>query len=404
MNDDRIRRLSLYPEWLIQDDLFQVLAVQFAVSLLVDEMARSEQIGDGVAMAIHSVVVPQSVVSLYDHSVEYECSIDDVEQYLSTESVAHFECVSMDKAVDDVVQIAATIHDPVHRAITALNTESGAMFVVVDRRRRNQQRVYVVAVPTECAFAELRMNHFVGLQYQVEAVKDGEDRRMRSWLHFGDGQSLRFFPEQLVWFIPRLFLRNGSNDGHDHLLRIHGNEYRHGFRPRLNDPVFAKYYKILTGFDHETVSYHRSESVPKRVDFTVFLEEKQSQNGNALILESIKYLNANGYDSDAIFADVAGAVAVGGDDADSISPSIYSVAMKWQWIRTPNPFSFRSMISPKRAMHSAQSRMCWKFGTVTSSKRLCEIFGDSKTTDSRSTLEISRNLIIRRPFGDSTTW
>ena len=122
--------------------------------------------------------------------MEFECSTNDVVQYLMTESIDDFECVSMNKAVDDVV----------HRALDALDQKSGSIFIIVDHRK-NQQRIYILSAPPYCSLPELKTNHFISFQYQIEAVKEPEDRLIKSWLHFGDRQTIRFIPEQLMWFI-----------------------------------------------------------------------------------------------------------------------------------------------------------------------------------------------------------
>ena len=61
IDDAHICRLSLYPQWLIRDDLFEIFALQFAVSKLVENGHF------GSDLTLHCVVIPQSVVSLYKH-------------------------------------------------------------------------------------------------------------------------------------------------------------------------------------------------------------------------------------------------------------------------------------------------------------------------------------------------
>ena len=84
VDDEHIRRLSLYPLWLIRDDIFQIFALHFAVSDLVNSL-KPEQIGDG--LSIHCVVIPQSVVSLYDHNIEYKRPFNKSERETMLESI-----------------------------------------------------------------------------------------------------------------------------------------------------------------------------------------------------------------------------------------------------------------------------------------------------------------------------
>ena len=86
VTDDLVRsRATLFPSWLIKDDLFQVMAYHFAVSQWVDGLS-AERVGAG--LDVFCCVIPEHVVSLYDATVRYEHSIgDDVEQWMATKSV-----------------------------------------------------------------------------------------------------------------------------------------------------------------------------------------------------------------------------------------------------------------------------------------------------------------------------
>ena len=375
LDDMYFRRLSLHPRWLIRDDLFEILAFQFAVSKLVADGQFDS------AIRIHSAVIPHSVVSLYDNSAEWESSFANNIEILESygQSVALPEKVRSVKEISDCIQQYFQF---------VVNTRTQEMTLIFDRRG-NRRTVHILshddvtAVPilvtkaidelkmkkpklleykeqiieyfqkhpeidavrlakmtvndlaiSLCEYcgteqikesvdelrkkilqkneeflrdllSNLRSNHVIELQYHIQFDRKSNGKHVAVHLHFGDNQRIRFWPEQLIWFIPRLFLKDNSKSK-EFLNRIYSNEYRHGFRVKLDDVVFSKYYKMLTGWTHESVNYHRSETINRRIGYPEYMMTEMREH--ALLNDTLRFLSEHHYDSDAISADVADVV------------------------------------------------------------------------------------------------
>ena len=171
---------------------------------------------------------------------------------------------------------------------------------------------------------QFRKNHVIELEYQIKVDPNGDGKAVRAYLHFGDQQKVRFWPEQLVRLIPRLFLKDNTKLK-QHLKRVYSNEYRHGFHTKLDDVDFTKYYKMLTGWNHESVNYHRFERTIQRIGYPEFMTKALSDD--QLLEITLRFLIAHDYDSDAILGDVAHAVATDGKDSNiaQICPSLQLV-------------------------------------------------------------------------------
>ena len=89
LSDGRISGgVTLFPSYLIQDDLFQVFAHIFAASDGVDRMLKCKD--NGVGMDVFCCVIPENVVSLYDHEAFCEYSIGDIDEWVDGKSVDIF--------------------------------------------------------------------------------------------------------------------------------------------------------------------------------------------------------------------------------------------------------------------------------------------------------------------------
>ena len=70
--------LSFYPEYIINDDIFEVMAFHFAVSLVV--RSKSKKLNDAQELRICSVVIPEAICSRYDADIRYQPTITTIDQ------------------------------------------------------------------------------------------------------------------------------------------------------------------------------------------------------------------------------------------------------------------------------------------------------------------------------------
>ena len=309
-NDDPRFALSFYPKYLIDDDIFGVMACHYAVSSVLNGMVK--ELNDDESLHILSVVVPAAVNSRYNLDVQYNPTMDDVEKYVQRQTasgVCAYQSIHVD--IDKVPMIAKAIRT----LITQLNLHGGSRksIVILFNRQTATLRSPIMITVLECDYLsklkELYRNYFVSFEFDVSGPANAErnsgtESTVRSWLHFGVGQRLRYYPEYAVWIIPNLFVRSTKMTAYKFLERIYSDDYKHGWRVSLEDPVFNKYYHIITQHEHVSNNYNRSEVEAKHKDVQRLLRDHLEEKLKGNVAFKLKqYTEGQSYDSDAILQD-----------------------------------------------------------------------------------------------------
>ena len=312
--------ISLYPLYLINDNLFDVMTCHFAVSMVVNEMVRNWKNVDG--LHVRSVVVPAAICSKYDIEDEYKMSIDDIERFLNAQITKKNSRISrrVDVATCDVPELANLLMNMIS-LIQREDTMNIAIAFNRYRDIRDTEGAGLVHV-FECAdwseMDELNKNYCISFDFCVTAIRatnkvaalDGDHEVLvRCWLRFGLNQRLRFYPEYAVWIIPQLFFRSTMMTTHKMVQKLYHDDYKHGWRVNLEDKVFNKYYHIITGYEHISNNYHRGSDMQK-VQFQKMLEGillrdhlEANLKGNFSV-NWMRRLEDQAYDSDSILQDV----------------------------------------------------------------------------------------------------
>ena len=233
---------TLFPTFLIDDDAFQVFSWLFGVSQWINDIAIPRVKTLSMRQNIFCFVIPDRTVSLYDHNVIYDGHLVDVEEWIKSEIPNVVYCKTFANYND-------TSNDVMHRiiemeqALEVTKGSNGALVILVDRRGCRQNGVVSVFILRDLAqekLMKLTSKHFIGLHFSLDNEdKQNEQILVRSWLHYGENQRLRFWPEQLIWFVPRLFTKRARNSS-DFTKRLYADSYKHGFCTNLDDPVFSK--------------------------------------------------------------------------------------------------------------------------------------------------------------------
>ena len=160
--------LSFYPEYLINDDIFEVMACHFAVSAVVNSMrTENDDIGQ---LRILSVVIPSSISSRYDVDAEFESMINGMDQLAqmgSSRPGVHyaFEC-----HLENVIQIA----DVLRKMISQFNYDgviSNNLVIVFNRRRSADQNAPIICVfgcDEWSKMRQLHQNYFLSFDFPRE--------------------------------------------------------------------------------------------------------------------------------------------------------------------------------------------------------------------------------------------
>ena len=307
ISDEMIQsQATLYPAWLIADDLFEVFQYHFAMSHWVNTL-NPEDIGIGKRLDVFCCVIPKKVVSLYDDTVEYEHSINDIEEWLmeSANGVKHvIKRVEEHCAEKQVPEIVRSIE----QCCSWINIKSSECIVFLFERRNLAKNGKGTFFALQCHSVDdmvaFKRNHSISLHFNL-CPKEDESKHVMCWLHYGVEQRLRFWPEQLTWFIPRLFAK-GNQSGYQFAERLYSSDFKHGFCVNLNDPIFNKYYHILTGYEHVTVNYRRSYHPTTNTVQFGFRDFVEWKIGGPSVRKLAAFWVKNEYSTDDIWADISG--------------------------------------------------------------------------------------------------
>ena len=307
-------QLSFHPSFVINDDIFKVMAFHFTVSALVNRL-DANYVADK-ELKIRSFVVPEHIISIYDSQIPHDSSIENIDDHLKSISPSTFHYSARMKSdinnVEEMTQSLTEIFDFVVK-----RSSGGDIVMVLNRRKVLNDELNDICI-FECGrdevdkskVNELNRNYFMGFEFRVwmssDGYGDGDDAKMvRSYLRFGDNQRLRFYPEHLLWIVPRLFARSDKMTVSEMMKRLYAAEYKWGWRVPLDDPVFNQFYHIITRYEHITNNYNRRESVSsakRQSDCGLrdHLEHEVHQNINQKLGH---FVEEQALDSDAILED-----------------------------------------------------------------------------------------------------
>ena len=321
--------LSFYPSFVINDDIFEVMSLQFAVSSLVNGLNQNDAKSNG--LSIRSIVIPASITSIYDSEEEYKSGIEHIADYLDSISPSnpHLRC-TIKPNTKDIPSMTQSLSKMFQFVVQ--NASTGDI-VIVFNRQNGLDSFSIFECNDSAELMDLYRNYFIGFDYNVEWTpndeQDDDHRRVRCWMTFGINQRLRFYPEHLVWIAPRLFTRSTAMTAKERVERLYGADYKWGWRVTLDDPVFDRYHHIITQHVHVTNNYNRDHLKEDSDDESK--EELADRLLRDYLEETVKWelamtlrpvVDDQFYDSDAILEDMENirdsniAVLHGLDDGD----------------------------------------------------------------------------------------
>eukprot|EP01084_Bolivina_argentea_P238118 400059_1 len=241
--------IDLFPQYIIDDDMYSIWKYFFSASRLVAKLKNS----NSRDFILKIVVIPSTVISIYNPNIIFPYTIDNLEDYLRQKSSHSFiKRILSSTDLSNIDEILSTEVDDIYMQST---------LVVVDRRLNandniNADKLYVLATNDNINdnYNELNFNYFMSLQFQtIQNIT-----RCHLFYGINDAETLRFYPEFLTDIIPRFFVKNNDVNCYESVQKLYEDIYKHGFAPILNDPLFDKYYKIVTGWTHVSVNYDRN--------------------------------------------------------------------------------------------------------------------------------------------------
>ena len=127
---ERAGRFSLFPSWLIKDDVFAVIQTIYGLTDFVQSLRANRR--SPSALWVGAFIVPQSVVSLYDHNVYFNNGIPSITEYLAEKGVANFGrglIGGRTRSAADIGRAVQDLYDEIEHG------DSANIVILVDRRQ-----------------------------------------------------------------------------------------------------------------------------------------------------------------------------------------------------------------------------------------------------------------------------
>eukprot|EP01084_Bolivina_argentea_P214726 364516_1 len=255
--------LNLYPQYIVNDDIFRIFDYHFAVSAFVNELKNELYLETNSCFNIKCFVIPKTISCIYDEDLLLDCKIGTIEDYLSNRNLTCF-CKTITRLKTDAPKdiIDVVNHIKIHHCnLEDINSSKSRQLVIIfDRRSRDDyDYLYVLQCDTINEHRELGFNYFVGFNFIIcrNVFGNKNKNKVIAYFMYGNNQKIRFYPEHLTWNIPRIFKKPDNLSAAQYLDKLYSHEFKHGWCVTLNDELFNHYYKIVTSFDHVSNNYNR---------------------------------------------------------------------------------------------------------------------------------------------------
>eukprot|EP01083_Nonionella_stella_P286785 976124_1 len=253
-------RFNFHPTFIVDDDIFRVFEYHFAVSLYVNTLKHTLCIA-GNTFEVQSIVVLQSVSCVYDEDMALDDNIGSMDSYLIDAAIDFYKIRFGSHATKNPIDVAKQIEKH-YNAVDIASNVTSALMVVVDRRashQTNYDSMYIFACPDNQRnnLSQLQTNYFVAFDFKIIRNVNINENRTIVYFRFGMNGITRFFPELLVSVMPRLFRKPHQLSIAEYLYMLYDNTFRNGWCVTLEDDLFDKYYKMITGVTHVSVNYNR---------------------------------------------------------------------------------------------------------------------------------------------------
>ena len=312
-------RLSLFPSWIIDDDLFSIIPIIYGVTDFAQNFKKNRVTAS--ALTIRVYVAPRSVVSIYDQSLSLNVDIPEIEEYLKRKEVHHCRSRLIPLSLCSADDIAKTVGDLYGEFQSDLYGNPSDIVVLFDRRNSDDcsQKMVVFECAYWKSFGELRENNLIGFDLEIGGGADNDDDDeydnddgvdvVRAYLNYGIRQRIRFYPEFMVSVVPKLFVTPSGMTPYEYLQKLYSAEYKKRWNLNLDDQRFNDIYKAITGTDHETNNYYRGSDGDRKSNelkfgFLRLVERRFSEKQLDHLSHLTRYWKSNLYDSDAVIEDI----------------------------------------------------------------------------------------------------
>eukprot|EP01084_Bolivina_argentea_P274286 467468_1 len=249
----RLPKFDLSPEFIIDDDMYDIWKYFFAASHLVHQKRQTNDI-----FTLKITVIPNKVICIYDKNIIFPFDTEEIDNYLRTQRPS----IVPPSQRQDLLTICEIFEH-------MINIENATQ-IIIDRRNGNKyktDRIYGLPLNRTKIISKLDENYFMSLSFTIScettnrflpSAKYANNNIVQCHLFYGlNAESrMRFYPEYVTSIIPRFFQKNNKACLHN-IQNLFDDCFKHGFAVDLTDPDFNIYYKIATKHEHISVNYNR---------------------------------------------------------------------------------------------------------------------------------------------------
>eukprot|EP01083_Nonionella_stella_P054921 144941_1 len=313
-------RFNLYPNYIIDDDIFRVFDYHFGVSLFVNTLKSNLYIEKNTVFEVQCIVIPQSVSCVYDPHMGPVGRIGAMSKFLINKHIDFHKTRLKSNTMKSAREITKHIELHYNMEDVEAAESSNKLMIIIDRRASQKTKydsMYIFPYQNNNRFSELESHYFVWMQFKIVRNNNSADLQCKNKVitHFRYGLNgiTRFFPEMLVSLMPRFFRKPTHLAPSEYLRQIYRNAFKNGWCVTLDDSVFDKYYHMITAFTHVSVNYNRHilydefhPTKPMLCFMDILHHELESNDdfNNRDIDEMDAFIDTNGYCTDSIVDDI----------------------------------------------------------------------------------------------------
>eukprot|EP01084_Bolivina_argentea_P308899 534236_1 len=196
LNHDKwIPEIELFPQFIIDDDIYDIWRYFFAASRLVNKlMEKTNQNIDHHKFKLKVCVIPNRVTCMYDENIVFPYGITNINDYLKSKNIILVPKKQPIELSESDVSTINNIYE-VQLSKAAQRSQNRNVLIIVDRRetdKTNVSKMYMIASNHDLKdLHELNQNYFISLEFNVYK------NVVRCHLFYGTSnlQRMRFYPE-----------------------------------------------------------------------------------------------------------------------------------------------------------------------------------------------------------------
>eukprot|EP01084_Bolivina_argentea_P084696 153129_1 len=249
-----IPTMYLYPSYVIDDDMYLIWNYFFATSYLTHKLKQLKQM-----LTVKIFVIPKRICCIYDEQMILKpLNGLSVDEYLISKGIRSFQRTILSSTYDEK-SLGTILERHINSGLLTMNNPRMKYVVfIVDRQKHygnDFDLLYFYGSNSSDVITDCPMNGNYIISSQFEIQNDA----VKCHLYYGANvaDNIRFYPEYLTTFIPRLFKRDENFTDYEKVEKLYSSKFKHAFAVNLQDDKFDKYYKRITGWTHISVNYNR---------------------------------------------------------------------------------------------------------------------------------------------------